>query len=133
MINGLLLLFACQLVGEIAARGLALPVPGPVLGLLLLVAGLAVWNRMRPFDDATLQASGLGRVAAGLLGSLALLFVPAGVGVTQHLGLVGEHGTALGLALVGSTLITLLVTVGVFLAVKRWTSRAGGEAGGDPR
>lgn len=125
MINGLLLLFACQLVGEIAARGLSLPVPGPVLGLLLLVAGLIAWNRARPFDDAALQASGLGRVAAGLLGSLALLFVPAGVGVTQHLGLVGDHGLALGLALVGSTLVTLLATVGVFLGVKRLVGRAG--------
>ena len=124
MINGLLLLFACQLVGEIAARGLSLPVPGPVLGLLLLVAGLIAWNRVRPFDDAALQASSPGRVAAGLLGSLALLFVPAGVGVTQHLGLVGDHGLALGLALVGSTLVTLLATVGVFLAVKRLVGRA---------
>jgi putative effector of murein hydrolase LrgA (UPF0299 family) len=124
MINGLLLLFACQLVGEIAARGLSLPVPGPVLGLLLLVAGLIALNRVRPFDDAALQASSLGRVAAGLLGSLALLFVPAGVGVTQHLGLVGDHGLALGLALVGSTLVTLLATVGVFLAVKRLVGRA---------
>jgi putative effector of murein hydrolase LrgA (UPF0299 family) len=124
MINGMLLLFACQLVGEIAARGLSLPVPGPVLGLLLLVAGLIALNRVRPFDDAALQASSLGRVAAGLLGSLALLFVPAGVGVTQHLGLVGDHGLALGLALVGSTLVTLLATVGVFLAVKRLVGRA---------
>jgi putative effector of murein hydrolase LrgA (UPF0299 family) len=129
MINGLLLLFACQLVGEIAARGLSLPVPGPVLGLLLLVAGLIALNRVRPFDDAALQASSLGRVAAGLLGSLALLFVPAGVGVTQHLGLVGDHGLALGLALVGSTLVTLLATVGAFLAVKRLVGRAGT---GDP-
>jgi putative effector of murein hydrolase LrgA (UPF0299 family) len=129
MINGLLLLFACQLVGEIAARGLSLPVPGPVLGLLLLVAGLIAWNRARPFDDEALQDSGLGRAAAGLLGSLALLFVPAGVGVTQHLGLVGDHGLALGLALVGSTLVTLLATVGVFLAVKRLVGRSGT---GDP-
>ncbi len=67
--------------------------------------------------------SSLGKVSAGLLGSLALLFVPAGVGVTQHLGLLGEHGLALGIALVGSTVGTLLVTVGVFLAVKRWTTR----------
>ncbi|MHB2166601.1 CidA/LrgA family protein [Alsobacter sp. R-9] len=126
MVPGLLILLACQLVGEVAARGLSLPVPGPVLGLLLLVVGLLAWNRWRPFDDAALQESSVGRVAAALLANLALLFVPAGVGVTQHLGLVGEHGVALGIALVVSTFVTLLVTVGVFRAVKRMT---GGDAG----
>ena len=133
MIHGLFLLFACQLVGEIVARGLGLPVPGPVLGLLLLVLGLVAWNRLRPFDDAALQGSGLGRVAAGLLANLALLFVPAGVGVTRHLDLVGEYGAAIGVALVGSTLITLLVTVFVFLAVKRWGTRRAAGADGDGR
>lgn len=130
MIHGLFLLFAFQLAGEIAARGLGLPVPGPVLGLLLLVIGLVAWNRVRPFDDTALQGSGMGRVAAGLLANLALLFVPAGVGVTRHLDLVGEYGVAIGVALVGSTLITLLVTVFVFLAVKRWTARPPADASG---
>jgi holin-like protein len=111
MLRALALLFTCQLAGEIAARGLSLPVPGPVLGLLLLVARARRLRRWaRPFDDAVSAGHvSLGRTAAGLLGSLALLFVPAGVGVTQHLPLlVGDHGAcADGLALVGSTLVTL--------------------------
>lgn len=96
-----------------------MPVPGPVLGLAFLVAGLLGWNRFRPFDAAQLTASDLGRVADGVLGNLALFFVPAGVGVVQYLGLIGAHGLALAIALIGSTLLTLLVTVYLFLAVKR--------------
>jgi len=119
LIRGFAVLLSCQLVGEVAARGAGLPVPGPVLGLALLVAGLSVWNRVRPIDEAALQASAVGQVADGLLGALALLFVPAGVGVVQYVGLIGDYGLALGLALVISTFATLLATVATFLLVKR--------------
>lgn len=122
MIGGFAILLGCQLAGEAIARGLSLPVPGPVLGLVLLVLGLAVTSRIGWRSPEGLEGSGIGCVADGLLASLALLFVPAGVGVVQHLDLVGEYGLALGLALVGSTLLTLLVTVGVFLLVKRLTA-----------
>ena len=37
MLSGLTLLLICQLIGEVLARVLHLPVPGPVLGLLLLL------------------------------------------------------------------------------------------------
>jgi holin-like protein len=54
-----------------------------------------------------------------VLASLSLLFVPAGVGVVQYLGLLRDQGVALAAALAISTVLTLLVTVGVFLLVKR--------------
>src|SRR5579871_6219009 len=119
MIRGFLILLGFQLVGEILARGFALPAPGPVVGLALLVAALATWRAWRPFDDAALAESGLGRTADGLLGSLSLFFVPAGVGVVQYLQLLKDQGIALAVSLVVSTLLTLLATVGVFLLVKR--------------
>ena len=45
--------------------------------------------------------------------------MPAGVGVVQYLGLLGEYGVALAVSLVVSTVLTMLATVGVFLLVKR--------------
>jgi putative effector of murein hydrolase LrgA (UPF0299 family) len=123
MIRGFAVLLLCQLAGEVISRALGLPVPGPVLGLALLVVGLVGWNRFRPFNDKNLQASPVGQVADGLLSALALLFVPAGVGVVQYLGLIGSYGVALGLALVVSTFATLLATVGTFLLVKRLIGR----------
>jgi holin-like protein len=125
MIRGFAILLLCQLVGETMARGLALPVPGPVLGLALLVVGLWCRDRWRSYADGELAGSDVGRVAEGLLGGLALLFVPAGVGVVQYFGLIGRYGLAIGLALVGSTLATLLATVGVFLLVKRFMPARG--------
>ena len=119
MIRGFFVLLACQLAGEVLARGLALPAPGPVVGLALLTAGLAAGNHWRPMTDEDVAESDVGRTATGLLGSLSLLFVPAGVGVVQYLGLLGEHGLAIATALVVSTIATLLATVAAFLAVKR--------------
>jgi holin-like protein len=121
MIRGFFILLAFQLVGEVAARGLALPAPGPVIGLALLVVALGLYQRWRPLDEETLAESGLGKAARGLLAALPLLFVPAGVGVVQYMGLLREQGLALAVALVVSTVATLLGTVGVFLLVKRLT------------
>lgn len=125
MIRGFLILLVFQLVGEVLARSLGLPAPGPVVGLALLVVALAVARRLRPFDEEALKASDLGKAARGLLGILPLLFVPAGVGVVQYLGLLRDHGLALAAALVVSTLMTLVATVGVFLAVKRFVGARG--------
>lgn len=119
MIRGIFILLAFQLLGEVLARGLALPAPGPVVGLALLVAAMAVYRAWRPYDDEALAQSELGRVSAGLIANLSLLFVPAGVGVVQYLGLLRAQGGALAAALIVSTLATLLATVGVFLLVKR--------------
>ena len=119
MIRGFLILLVFQLIGETLTRALGLPAPGPVIGLALLVLTLAAYRAWRPFSDEALMESDLGRVSNGLLASLSLLFVPAGVGVVQYLGLLREQGVALAAALVVSTLLTLLATVGVFVAVGR--------------
>ena len=47
--------------------------------------------------------------AQPLLGHLSLLFVPVGVGVIGHLGLIGQYGVRMLVALVLSTWIGLLV------------------------
>jgi putative effector of murein hydrolase LrgA (UPF0299 family) len=131
MIQGFVVLLIFQLAGEVLSRGLALPVPGPVLGLVLLFLALQTWRRLgrpgSPKVGAEAGAGDLGRVADGLLQNLALLFVPAGVGVVQHLGLLEAYGVAFAVVLVGSTAITLVVTVLAFAAVARWVGDTTGE------
>ncbi len=128
MIRSLGILLVCQLAGEIVARGLALPVPGPVLGIVLLLLALQVFTRQGGPDADHIEATDLGRTAGGLLQSLGLLFVPAGVGVVEHLGLFTRHGAALLAALAGSTLITLVVTAVVFGTVSGRLARRRDEA-----
>ena len=123
MIRGLALLLSCQLAGEIFSRALVLPVPGPVIGLALLACAAIVHARMTGAEAAAIEKTEVGRVSAALLGSLGLLFVPAGVGVVQQLPVVGAYGVAIFVALFVSTVVTLLVTVYVFLFVKRMLAR----------
>jgi holin-like protein len=105
MLRALTTLLIFQLAGEIFARGLGLPIPGPVIGLVLLFALLLA----RPVLAETLRPT-----ADGLLRHLSLLFVPAAVGIMQHGAVLAEYGGVLFVALLGSTLLTLAVTALVF-------------------
>ena len=63
-------------------------------------------------------------VADALLAHLSLLFVPVGVGIMTHMGLVTQYGFRLGLALVLSTWIGLAVTALVLRAGLKPKDRA---------
>ncbi|MGG5808671.1 CidA/LrgA family protein [Falsiroseomonas sp. CW058] len=102
MIPAVTALLACQLLGEVAARALHLPVPGPVVGMVLLFAALLARRRAAPPE--------LGRAADGLLDNLGLLFVPAGVGVVLHLPLLARDWAPLTLAVVAGTLAAIAAT-----------------------
>jgi putative effector of murein hydrolase LrgA (UPF0299 family) len=114
MLLAILMLLACQLAGEVLARGLGLPVPGPVIGMALLFLGLQARARLRP-AGADVNDIPLGAVAAFLLANLSLLFVPAGAGVVRQAGVLAAHGPGLIIALVVSTALTLVVTALVFV------------------
>lgn len=120
MIEAFALLLLCQLAGEILSRGFGLPMPGPVVGLLLLFAGLCIAQRLTSLTAGTISDTALGRATGGLLQHLSLLFVPAGVGVIDHLGLINSYGPILFLALLISTALSLAVTALVFTWVKNW-------------
>ncbi|MEL6505443.1 MAG: CidA/LrgA family protein [Pseudomonadota bacterium] len=110
MLNYLTLIFCCQLAGETLARSLGLPVPGPVVGMVLLFLFLAIKGHVP--DD-------LGRVGDGLLKHLSLLFVPAGVGVMLHFRLIGDDWLPIALALVVSTVVTIIVTAWLMAKLNR--------------
>ena len=124
MVRGFFVLLLCQLLGETIARGAYLPVPGPVLGMAVLVGVL--WTAHRVGQATSL--GGTEAVAEGLLANLGLLFVPAGVGVIQYGGLMASFGVAIGVAVAVSTVAALLATVGTFLVVKRLLRQPVGDA-----
>ena len=87
-LQGLALLLLMQSAGEALSHFLQLPVPGPVVGMVLLLLAL----RWAPVQQAIAPAAGF------LLTHLSLLFVPVGVGVMTHLALLGTHGLRLVVA-----------------------------------
>jgi holin-like protein len=124
MIESLTLLLICQLAGEVLAGLFRLPVPGPVLGMVILFAGLLV----RGSVPQALQTT-----AGTLLSHFSLLFVPAGVGVMLHLALIEDAWLAIGVALVASTLVAVAVTALAMLGLERIAGRrADAGGGGEP-
>lgn len=107
VLHGLALLLLCQSAGEAVARLAHLPWPGPVVGMLLMLA-LLQWRRVRaPVAEAS----------DTLLAHLSLLFVPVGVGVMTHLALLSQYGIRMLATIVLSTWIGLAVTALVLRAL----------------
>lgn len=119
MVGALATLLLFQLAGETIVRLSGAPVPGPVVGMALLVAALA----LRRGPGETLPG-----VANGLLQHLALLFVPAGTGVMVHAARLGDEVVAVVVALVVSTALTIAAAAAVFVLVARVTDRGEGNA-----
>jgi holin-like protein len=114
MIQALTLILLCQLAGEAVARGFGLPVPGPVLGMGMMVALLAGSARI---------AAAVVPVGQGILRHLSLLFVPAGVGVVGHLDRLGAEAAWLMVAIVASTVLAIAAGALAFVAVAKLTDR----------
>lgn len=101
VLRGFAVLLALQIAGETIVRLTALPIPGPVVGLVLLAVALVSY---RPIGEVVEPAGRL------LLQHLSLLFVPAGVGVISHLERLEGRYLAILAVLGTSTLIGLAVT-----------------------
>lgn len=102
MLQAFTTLLGFQLLGEALARALQLPVPGPVVGMLLLLLALAL---RRDAPPAWLEPT-----SSALLQHLGLLFVPAGVGIIAHTSLLARGWLPILLTLVLSTALTLAAT-----------------------
>ncbi|MBX9932478.1 MAG: CidA/LrgA family protein [Methylobacterium sp.] len=132
MVVALTLILVAQLLGEALAHGLGLPVPGPLIGMALVLLFLILRDRApggaervlpRPLVDGSLEATG-----KGLLAHLSLLFVPAGAGIVGRLDILAAHGFAIAAIVAISTILTLSATAITFVAVARVLER-----GKDPR
>ena len=98
MISGLVQILLFQSLGELVSKFLLPTLPGPVIGLVLLV----LWLVLRKGIN-----SDLAMVADGFSQYLGLLFVPAAVGVVLFLPQLQANAIAIISALVGSVILTI--------------------------
>jgi holin-like protein len=110
MINTFATLLVFQTLGEGLAYALSLPVPGPVIGMVLLFVYLLLK------DDAI---AALAPTSLGLLRHLSLLFVPAGVGIMVHFQRVAAEWLPIAAALVASTVVSIVVTAAVVKSLQK--------------
>ena len=106
-LRGFAILLIAQSAGELLARGTGVPLPGPVIGLLLMLLALR-WHAVQRLAGAAADV---------LLTHLSLLFVPVGVGVMTHMGLITQYGARMLLVIVVSTWFGLAVTALVMRAL----------------
>ena len=116
MLNSLIWLLGYQLVGELISRGLSLPVPGSVLGMLLLFLTFCVTKSIPSHLKQTVPA---------LLQHLSLLFIPAGVGVLLWRKLLVAYAWQLMIIVLVATVLTGVSSAALlhWLQVRRHASK----------
>lgn len=126
MVEAFAVLLVFQLVGEVLVQALSLPVPGPLIGMLLLFGSLVLRGELAP---------GLQRSAQALLSHLMLLFIPAVTGVMMYFERIEREW----LPFVAACLLGAVITMAVTAFTLRWMLRvtktsaasAPGEEAGD--
>ena len=105
MIEGLVLLLVFQLLGNVAEMYFHLPVPGSVLGMFLLLVALIANDRL---------ASWVRPISLILISYLAVLFVPAGVGIMLHIDRLKNEALPIGVSLVVMMIFISIIIIDTF-------------------
>jgi len=113
MVHAFALLLVFQLVGEVAVQALGLPLPGPLIGMLLLFGALVVRGGM---------PGALADAAGSLLRHLMLLFIPAVTGVMMYFDRIEREW----LPFLGACVLGAAVTMVVTALTLRWMMRVTG-------
>ena len=104
----ILALIGFQLLGDMIADLTSVPVPGMVIGLVLLLAVL--WIRGRTAGTEHAVPAEFQSTAKVLHDNLGLLFVPAGAGVMANLSVLATDAIGLFAAVLVSTMATIAVS-----------------------
>ena len=118
VLDSIFIIFMFQLVGEAAQKYFALPVPGPVIGLVLMLVCL-LWTKRTNLSLIADQRDRLVTTSQQLLGYLSLLFVPIGVGVIMHLQLLEAQWLQIIAIIVIGTIGTMIFTAFIFLKTSK--------------
>ena len=100
--------------GEIIQRVLKLPLPGSVIGMIILF--LALYFKV-------IKVEMLKEISSFLLDHLAFFFIPAGVGLLSYTEVLKANGLAIGGISIVTTILVALVTGGTIEIFKRRTKR----------
>ncbi|MCL6271174.1 CidA/LrgA family protein [Sansalvadorimonas sp. 2012CJ34-2] len=99
--RGLFILFLFQTLGEFGNRLLGLPLPGPVLGMLLLFLALCLIKSVPDDLDKSSQV---------IVGNMAMLLVPVATGFAYYLVKIQQQILPIALAATLGTVIAIVFT-----------------------
>ena len=107
MLNSVFIILLYQLIGELFQKFFGLSIPGPVIGLVLLLLTLLLIQKRQkvvPIKEDLFNSAEI------LLNYLPLLFIPVGVGVVMHLSLLEDNLASVVFVIILGTLSTLALT-----------------------
>lgn len=122
MLIAIFTILVLQLIGEALQKYFNLSIPGPVIGLILMLLTLMMTNSKKLNMLAPLRTNII-NTSETLLSYLSLLFVPIGVGVVMHLQLLEMQLLRILVVILIGTMSTMIFTSLVFSKIS--SKRAG--------
>jgi len=116
MLKSIFIIFLFQLIGESVQKFFELTIPGPAIGLILLLIGfILLKNSKNIFVDKTKNE--IISTATHISNYLSLLFVPIGVGVVMHLSYLEKNYIEVLGVIFFSTILTIGFTALIMEAI----------------
>ena len=122
MLIAIFTILVLQLIGEALQKYFNLSIPGPVIGLILMLLTLMMTNSKK-LNMLTPLRTNVINTSETLLSYLSLLFVPIGVGVVMHLQLLEMQLLRILVVILIGTMSTMIFTSLVFSKIS--STRAG--------
>ena len=106
MLRSIFVIFFFQLLGEFFKKFFEMRIPGPVIGLILLLVTLIFLKKFKKTAIVNLKADVI-NTSNYILSYLSLLFVPIGVGVVMHLSYLENNLFRVLIIVFISTILTI--------------------------
>ena len=108
MLRSLFIIFFYQLLGEAIQKFFEINIPGPVIGLTLLLLTFIFFSKK--FTQSKKIIKEISAISHQIINYLSLLFVPIGVGVVMHINYLGDNLFTIFSIIIIGTLATLVFT-----------------------
>ena len=108
MLKSLFIIFFYQLLGEAIQKIFEINIPGPVIGLILLLLSFIIFSKKLTHSKKIIKEISV--TSNQIINYLSLLFVPIGVGVVMHVNYLGDNLFKIFSIIIIATLATLVFT-----------------------
>ncbi len=122
MLRAIFIIFFFQLLGEALKKFFEMRIPGPVIGLVLLLFTLIFLKKFKTTVVINLK-NDVENTSNYILSYLSLLFVPIGVGVVMHLSYLENNLFKVLIIVFVSTILTISLTAFLMEKINKWINR----------
>jgi holin-like protein len=111
-----IIILGIYLLGEFISQVLSLPIPGNILGMIILL--ILLWTKVVKLDQ-------IETISNFLLDHLAFFFIPAGVGLMTSVGIIKDSWLKLIIVCIATTIIIIASTGLIVQYITRKNNKRG--------